>query len=41
MLNVIKYALLVAVFLSFGDYHQIDWYQVSVARGSEVKRLDV
>ena len=29
------------VFLSIGDYDKTDWYQVSVARGREVKQLDV
>ena len=29
------------VFLLIGDYGESNWYQFLVARGSEVKRLDI
>ena len=31
--------MFVIAFLPMGDYHETDWYQVSVARGSEVKKV--
>ena len=29
----------VIAFLPMGDYHETDWYHVSMARGSEVKQV--
>ena len=36
-----KNTVLIPVFLLIGDHGKRDWYQVSVAKGREVKKLDV
>ena len=35
-----KNTVLIPVFLLIGDHGKRDWYQVSVAKGREVKKLD-